>query len=319
MIYTKKDLELLEKFIEEFNDENLEYEGDYFQSGQYFFSENPYLLFASKLDISRPFYTKEAIDYFEEEGIDKDQIVKYIHESKMFLRTYGLKYNAFMEYKELAFHDLTSGGWYWLDGIKDNKSVYLHGSNIEKEIKLNDIYNNVKKIVDGYVSGHSSIILPRYYINFQNDSKSSLFKTNVEKTLQELYDKQIDLKSVSYSHFEDIVAELLINSGFEISQTPKTRDGGRDIIARAECGIGNYVTIAVEVKHKEKVGIPDIRNALEANRHYPQIMVVTSGTFSSEVIEEKKSQEKYLRLVLQDKIALSQLIQGYGDKKYKKT
>jgi hypothetical protein len=78
-------------------------------------------------------------------------------------------------------------------------------------------------------------------------------------------------------------------------------------------GLGNIVNIAVEVKHKKTVGIPEISRSLDANRHYPQIMR-TSGTFSSKVIEEKRTDERYLRLILKDNIALRQLIKGYGRK-----
>jgi len=99
----------------------------------------------------------------------------------------------------------------------------------------------------------------------------------------------------------------------EIYQTPRSRDGGRDIIAKGEMSPGNFVHMAVEVKQRKKVNMPDVSRALEANCHYPKIMIATTGQFSAGVIQEKQSDERFLRPELLDGIALSQLIRGYGN------
>lgn len=118
------------------------------------------------------------------------------------------------------------------------------------------------------------------------------------------------LQQVGWRELEEVVAEILRSSGMQISVTPRSHDGGRDIIARGEL-FGEPLTFAVEVKQKNVVPISDARSALYANRHIPALMLVTSGVFSAGVISEKKKEENRLRLILKDGLALNQWIQTY--------
>ena len=65
----------------------------------------------------------------------------------------------------------------------------------------------------------------------------------------------------------------------EVSVTKRTRDGGRDIIARGELIPGEPSMLAVEVKQKAVVGIEDVQRALKANEDYPALLLATAGRF----------------------------------------
>ncbi len=108
------------------------------------------------------------------------------------------------------------------------------------------------------------------------------------------------------------MAELLRSKGMAVHVTPRSRDGGRDILARGEFATGEPMVIAVEVKQKAVVGLADVQRALKANEDFPSLMVVTSGRFSSGVVREKERERHQLRLFLKDGVALSQWIDAYN-------
>ena len=91
----------------------------------------------------------------------------------------------------------------------------------------------------------------------------------------------------------------------EVKTTPRSTDGGRDIIARGELIHGEPTVLAIEVKHKGIVHLDEIRSRLYANHQFPALMFATSGRFSAGVIQEKKKPENFLRLLLKDGLALS--------------
>jgi hypothetical protein len=99
----------------------------------------------------------------------------------------------------------------------------------------------------------------------------------------------------------------------EVSVTPRTRDGGRDILARGELIPGEPTVLAVEVKHKGLVGIDEVASRLYRNREFPAMLFATSGRFSAGVVREKRRPENFLRLLLKDGVGLGQWISEYVD------
>ena len=126
-----------------------------------------------------------------------------------------------------------------------------------------------------------------------------------------LQQERISLDSLRWQQLEDVVAELLRGRGLTVDVTPRTADGGRDVIARGELIPGEPTVLAVEVKHKAVVTLPEARNALWANRDFPLTMIATSGRFSGGVVREKHRPEVYLRLLLKDGVALRQWFNEY--------
>jgi hypothetical protein len=124
--------------------------------------------------------------------------------------------------------------------------------------------------------------------------------------------EEIHLDSVSWRQLEDIVAEVLRAKGMEIHLVRENPQGGRDIVARGELIPGHEpMLLAVEVKHRRIVDRPELDKALWQNRHFPALMFVTSGRFTSGVLKEKKSPENRFRLFLKDGDALDDLIRTH--------
>lgn len=82
--------------------------------------------------------------------------------------------------------------------------------------------------------------------------------------------------------FEELVAELLRAQGFEPTLTPRTRDGGRDILAARSDALGNLLYL-VECKRYapgNKVGVEVVRSihgVTQAERANKGVIVTTSS------------------------------------------
>ncbi len=116
--------------------------------------------------------------------------------------------------------------------------------------------------------------------------------------------------------FEQLVATILEALGAKVQPTPQARDGGRDLIARMPSGIeGADLAVAVEVKHRKIVDRPTVQMALHQNRHFPALMLVTSGRFTKGALVEARQAENRRRLFLKDGKALLDML---GDSSAKK-
>jgi HJR/Mrr/RecB family endonuclease len=88
--------------------------------------------------------------------------------------------------------------------------------------------------------------------------------------------------------FEEFIAAILEDLGWEINLTPATSDGGRDIIAVVPSEIGNLLCL-VEVKRyrqDRKVGVELVRQLYGTVTHEEASygLLVTSSSFSKEAM-----------------------------------
>jgi len=130
--------------------------------------------------------------------------------------------------------------------------------------------------------------------------------------VERMRQNDVALERLHWRDLEELVAELLRSMGMKVSVTPGSRDGGRDVIARGELIPGEPTVLAVEVKHRPVVKLPDLRNSLWANKQFPALLFVTSGRFSAGVYREKRLGDNALRLYLKDGCALNQWISAYA-------
>lgn len=217
-----------------------------------------------------------------------------------------------------SYHrDSSSGGWYWLDGVthfsKDENRKhntkpgerYLHFTGAENDHRYYPVskwVEGLKKIIEAPdPNPHSFIWSPKIQI----EQQSSL-KNTVPDILSSIYSEGKTLRDIHWRHLEELVADLLISRGMEVIVTPRSRDGGRDIIARGEFIPGEPTLLAVEVKQKDVVGIADVQRFLHANSDFPVLMLATSGRFSGGVIAEKNRNRNQFRLLLKDGLAINQ-------------
>jgi hypothetical protein len=156
----------------------------------------------------------------------------------------------------------------------------------------------------------AAVILPPLWYPPQEQPTIQLVDT-AKAIVAALRDETMTLVDLNWRQLEEVVAELLRARGLAVDVTPRTNDGGRDILARGELVPGEPTLLAVEVKHMNVVNIGDVREALWANRRFPAVMVATSGRFAAGVVRERTDPDNRFRLMLKDGVALGQWIKEY--------
>jgi restriction endonuclease Mrr len=116
-----------------------------------------------------------------------------------------------------------------------------------------------------------------------------LFKSDIIRVSNETWNQLIthlsrspeDLYRLEPAHFEELVAELLHREGMEVQLTPKTRDGGRDVLALHNGSAGQHLYL-VECKRyspDRPIGVDLVRSlygAVEQERATAGLLVTTS-------------------------------------------
>lgn len=108
------------------------------------------------------------------------------------------------------------------------------------------------------------------------------------------------LYELSPRRFEELVASILKDMGFDVELTQATRDGGRDIIAYVKNAVCSYLT-HIECKRyaaDNKVGVGIIREVIGVHhiRKATKSIIVTTSYFSSDAIKEAEIMENQLDL-----------------------
>jgi RNA polymerase sigma factor (sigma-70 family) len=116
--------------------------------------------------------------------------------------------------------------------------------------------------------------------------------------------------------FERLVAELIRDMGYDVYITSRTRDGGKDIIAVLKTPSNDEIVTIVECKRyraDRPIGITMIKSFLNTIRDQDKVnagWIVTTSTFSAEVIKKQK-EDKWL-LSLKDSKNLETWCSNYG-------
>lgn len=105
---------------------------------------------------------------------------------------------------------------------------------------------------------------------------------------------------LSSRKFEELIAKLLDDEGFDVQLTSETRDGGRDIFASINLPVGKILTL-VECKKwspNNKVTIEPIRNlyGILALERATNAMLVTTSTFTEPAVNFVKSVQYQMSL-----------------------
>jgi hypothetical protein len=226
-----------------------------------------------------------------------------------------------------------NGDWWWLSWApisRDGEFVFNTKSTYSRWVKcdffdeeaernsgaiiipLETVFSRLYSICDKWQNEPFTLWSPSLWTPNAQRKESIVLSQSVSRILTALQSERIDLKEVSWQHFEEIVAELLRAYGMEIHVVRNRPQGGRDIVARGELIPGlEPLTIAVEVKHRAVVDRPEVDAALWQNRAFPALLFATSGRFTAGVLEEKCRPENQLRLFLKDGVALGDMLRDY--------
>jgi len=135
-----------------------------------------------------------------------------------------------------------------------------------------------------------------------------------ERLVAALQKQPRDVYKLAPREFEQLLAELLRDMGYDIELTKQTRDGGADILAYQNTPLGRLLFL-VEAKHyreDRKVGVDVVRTlfgTLEDAKANGALLVTTSS-FSRHAQEFQKKHE--YRLGLRDYADLVSWIMTYG-------
>ena len=108
------------------------------------------------------------------------------------------------------------------------------------------------------------------------------------------------LYDLSPRKFEELVAEILKDFGFDVTLTPSTRDGGKDILAYMRNQITSCLMFVECKKWKpeQRVGIEVVQRmyAVQQVNNANKSMIVTTSFFSKPAIVESKRYEYMMDL-----------------------
>jgi HJR/Mrr/RecB family endonuclease len=135
----------------------------------------------------------------------------------------------------------------------------------------------------------------------EKEDSSGLIVTSIDDEVKKYLKKHPQkLYELSPRKFEELVASILKDLGFEVELTQATRDGGRDIIAHVRNAVSSYLTY-IECKRyaaDNKVGVGIVREVIGVHhiRKPTKSIIVTTSFFSKDAIKEAEKMESQLDL-----------------------
>jgi len=140
-----------------------------------------------------------------------------------------------------------------------------------------------------------------YYENSDESELSKPLILDINKELLKYIAKHPGaLYDISPRKFEELIADILKDMGFDVELTKMTRDGGRDIVAHIKNQLTSMLMF-VECKHYAKdrpVGVDIIRQVVGVKELYKpnKSIIVTSSFFSKDAHKERNLIESQLDL-----------------------
>lgn len=109
-----------------------------------------------------------------------------------------------------------------------------------------------------------------------------------------------DVMNLGSRQFEELIAELLTDMGWDVELTPATRDGGKDILAYLKTDVGRFLCLveAKRYRRDRKIGVELVRTLYGTLCDYQasSAMMVTTSTYSKDARSLQKKHEFQLSL-----------------------
>lgn len=135
----------------------------------------------------------------------------------------------------------------------------------------------------------------------------------IKHLIHDIYKDNKLFQEIHHRDFEEVMAELLQQKGYDVELTKRTRDGGHDIIAL--CTLQGNIPIKMLVECKRwtnKVNVDIIRSFkhIVSSRNANIGMIATTSFFTPDA--QKENLEHFLHLNLKDRNDLLQWIDEYA-------
>lgn len=145
-------------------------------------------------------------------------------------------------------------------------------------------------------------------------NKQSFLITNIDDEVKKYFKKHPEkLYQLSSRKFEELVADILKDFGFNVELTKATRDGGSDIIASIKNALTSFLVLVECKKYSQdnKVGVGIIREVIGVHtlKQPSKSIIVTTSYFTQDAINEAGSFKE--KLELKDYNALKGWLNNY--------
>jgi HJR/Mrr/RecB family endonuclease len=132
-------------------------------------------------------------------------------------------------------------------------------------------------------------------------TKSPVVLTDINEELKAYFAKHPEkMRDLTSRKFEELIASILKDLGFDVELTQATRDGGRDIIAYVRNAVCSFLTYVECKKYgpTNKVGVGIIREVAGVHhiRKANKSLIVTTSFFTKAAVEEARMIQHELEL-----------------------
>ncbi|MGB4284774.1 MAG: restriction endonuclease [Bacteroidales bacterium] len=149
----------------------------------------------------------------------------------------------------------------------------------------------------------------------ENNKKIQVDLNEINNELIQYLSKHPEfMREMNPRKFEILIAEILKDKGYEITLTPSSRDGGKDIVAVYNSPFGHQMFIVECKRYNEqnKVGAEIVRGlyGVQMAGNYNQGIIATTSTFTQGAIDFVKPLK--FQLELKDFEDIKEWIKNYG-------
>ena len=159
-------------------------------------------------------------------------------------------------------------------------------------------------------------VYPQFFSSeeIENNSQFQIELNEINEELIAYLSKHPEyMRQLHHRKFEELIAEIIRSKGFDVTLTPQTRDGGKDIIALYKSPFGHQMFIVECKKYNEenKVGVELVRGlyGVKIAERATKGILVTSSTFTKDARDFVKPLE--FELTLNDYNDITQWCKDY--------
>lgn len=196
-----------------------------------------------------------------------------------------------------------------LDNFDKDYSYVILGKDEDEEYRAIDVEVSIEEIDDAIKNLFSKMnkisvtgkMEKKIYESTLFKPESSVIITDMDDAVKKYFKKYPEkLYEINPRKFEELIASIFKDFGFDVELTKATRDGGRDIIANIKHSVYSLLAY-IECKRyapDNKIDVGIIRNV--AGVHYlrkpSKSIIVTTSFFTKDAQEEAKLIENQLDL-----------------------
>lgn len=189
--------------------------------------------------------------------------------------------------------------WSYVIIAKEEDGVY-RASDVEVSIESQDLAD--RKLVEKMHSiSKNGKIEKELYNSTLFDPNSAVIITDINEEIKKYLKKYPEkLYEMDPRKFEELIASIFEDLGYNIELTKATRDGGRDIIARIKNAVTEFL-VYVECKRyspKNTIGVDIVRKVTGVHHldRPSKSIIVTTSFFTEQAIEAARKIENQLDL-----------------------